>query len=124
MEQLMRGDARVEGAQTALQRLRRRWKTEFQLFQVRNEMCECGTPDERMEEAEKARSSNEPKLIRLMKKRGQVRRAEDSRLVDHNVAVKEIVQTQRLTLELGRLGGDAGERYLFLRKIHGRARSI
>ena len=46
-----------EEAQTALQRLRRRWKTEYQPFQVRNEMCECGTLDKRMEEAEKASSS-------------------------------------------------------------------
>ena len=113
-----------EEAETAFQRLRRRWKTEYQLFRIRNEMCECGTPDERMEEAEKASSSHELKKIRPMK-RGQVRRAGDSRLEDHNVAVKDIVQMQRRTLELvGGLGGDAGERDLFLRKVHGRARSI
>ena len=38
-----------------------------------------------------------------MKKRGQVRRAGDSRLEDQNVAVEEIVQIQRRMLELGGL---------------------
>ena len=45
-------------------------------------------------------AANEPKMVRLMKKRGQVRRAGDSRLEDHNVAVKEVAQIQRRTLEL------------------------
>ena len=91
MEQLTRGDVGEE-AQTAFRRLRRRWKTKYQLFWIRNEMCECDTPDKRMEEADKASSSHEPKMIRLMKKRGQVRRVGDSRLEDHDVAVKEIAQ--------------------------------
>ena len=112
MEQLMRRDAGGGGGRPS---------TSSSGYGTR---CVNAAPDREMEKAEKASSSHELKKIRLMK-RGQVRKAGDSQLEDHNVAVKEIVQMQRRTLELvGGLGCDAGERDLFLRKIQGKAGSI
>ena len=97
MEGLMRGDARVEGAQTAFRRLRRRWKTEYQLFPTGNEICECDTPDNRVELAEKASSSHELKKIRMMTNEDRCEEQKTPELEDHNVALDEIVQMQLFT---------------------------